>query len=96
MIKPSLTPSQLGHVLSKTLEFQKKKINENKYPTVKVEWIKKTSDALIDTLEIETKAYNKLNLDNKVGSNDLINAIKTTLNRMLKAIGAKKKDEEEE
>lgn len=85
MIKALYTKSQLGFLLHRTIEFQHQEFNKPK-PNVKAEWLKKTSAAILETLEVETKKFNYLNPENTINAKDLISALQVTLHRILKAM----------
>lgn len=91
---PNYSHAQLGHILNKTIEFQRNRKKAALPPNPKIEWIKKTSDVLIDVLEEETINFNRANPNNKIGSNELVTSLQTTLSRILTALGMKKKDKE--
>lgn len=89
MLKSKYSPVQLGMALSKTIFKHKKELETPPYPEKKIDWIKATTDKMIDLLEQETKAFNTINGEQPLKANDLISVAQTTLNRLLKAMGLK-------
>jgi hypothetical protein len=63
------------------------KINKPKVKNIKHEWIRATGTKVIELIEKEVKVFNEANPDLKLNSNDVIGAINTVLNRLLKAMG---------
>ena len=93
MFKPEYTPAQLANALSRTLNSLKVKTEAPKIPPEQIQWIKSTSDALIDTIELEIIKFKKTNPKYTVMGNDIISSLQTTLTRFLDALkGSNKKD----
>lgn len=87
-MSPGFSPLQLGYAIHKLIAKQKEEIAKKaKKPDIKMEWIRITSNAIVDTIEREMKKFNNLHPNNQISSNDLLSTLQTTLNRFLKAIG---------
>jgi hypothetical protein len=89
MLKSKYSPVQLGMALSKTILNHKRALEKPQYPEKKIDWIKVTTNKIIDLLEQETKSFNETNPNEQLKSKDLISVAQTTLNRLLKAMGLK-------
>lgn len=92
MFKPEYTAAQLANALSRTLNSLKVK-EVPKHPPEQIQWIKSTSDAIIDTIELEIIKFKKTNPKYTVMGNDIVSSLQTTLTRFLDALkGSNKKD----
>lgn len=86
MFIPEYTPALLAHALKKTLEKIKSDTFSKDYSKEKIQWIKDTSDAIVDVIEMQLNKFNKKNPKGTIMSNDIVSALETTLQRFLKAI----------
>lgn len=91
MLKNIYNFKQVSEGLYETVKKYKQEIGKPTYPKTKTDWIRETSTKILDLLEKEVNAYNNKYYGKKLGEVDVVSALYTTINLILRALGIKDK-----
>lgn len=78
------SPKQLGYILDKILQTQKKEIEGPTDAELKVAWLRNATLALINALDQKTKEFNSKNLSVNITATDQVSVLSAALNLLVK------------